>query len=567
MDRNVVTLEDQIVLTVSVSGGRGAGNPKLPPLPDFQVSEAGTSSRTEIINGKFRSSREYNYVLVPRRTGTHTVGPVSVTARGRTTRSKPIQVRVLAAASDEEQLPDVFIRQEVDDENPFVHQQIVYVFRFFQRARAVEANWDPPSFQGFWVEDLGKERNYEIILEGQKYAVTEIKKALFPISEGRVEIPESLLVCKVVTRNRRSQRQGRGFEDHFFSTPFFGTGRGRTVTKNLHAKPIQITVRPLPGQGRPDEFSGLVGSFRMQASVGDMKLKTGDSTTLTVTVTGEGNLRDLVTLPPEEIPGFKIYPDKPSFELSTLGDRVDSTRVFKKALVPLEEGTLEVPGLEVSYFDPSKGEYQVARTAPIMLAVSKGEQSESAHLAGSPFLPGPRRRIQILGKDILPIHTGLVGAGSHAPAGGAMAPYLIAVLLPPCAFFITFFVKRRKERLEVDPHLVRKKEARKKANLELKEARRLMGRTEDREFYSRLARAVKGLIGDKLNLSTLAYTPAEVDRCLKGKGIKTGMIQSIHTLLEELEHCQYGSTEGDRKEREEKFNRARQFVSKLDKKL
>jgi hypothetical protein len=70
VDKTEATVEDQIVLTVSVIGERSLPDqPELPPLPDFNVAQGGTSSRTQILNGRISSSVEFNYFLSPRSVG------------------------------------------------------------------------------------------------------------------------------------------------------------------------------------------------------------------------------------------------------------------------------------------------------------------------------------------------------------------------------------------------------------------------------------------------------------------------------------------------------------------
>jgi hypothetical protein len=415
VDKTEATLEDQIFLTVSISGQRRLpSDPILPPLPDFSVTKGGSSSQTRIVNGSISTSVEATYLLVPRRAGSFTIGPVRIEKKGRTYQSQPISVKILPAASSTEERPMAFVTQDVDVRDPYVHQQIVYTFRFLRRVQSAEAQWDPPTFQGFWVEDLGKERQYEKVLNGQRYAVTELKKALYPLSEGPGKIGETRLTCKLVVERGGGQRG----MDSFFGSSFFGGG-AQTITKNLGAKPIPLDIRPLPEEGRPEAFEGLVGSFVVQAETGQNRLRVGDSTTLTVTVTGNGNLRDLVELSPANIPGFKVYPDKPSFQVDIQGDTLHGTKVFKKALVPIEHGTLEVPPQEVPYFDPEKGSYQIASTAPIRLTVEENGEKEPLHLVTAGGLPGSKSSIKILGKDILPIHTGLAGAtgGSEDRSG------------------------------------------------------------------------------------------------------------------------------------------------------
>ena len=60
----------------------------------------------------------------------------------------------------------------------------------------------------------------------------------------------------------------------------------------LATSPVTLNVRPLPASREPADFSGLVGKFRVSASLSKSSLPVGDSTTLSVVVEGEGNIRD-----------------------------------------------------------------------------------------------------------------------------------------------------------------------------------------------------------------------------------------------------------------------------------
>jgi len=563
VDKTEATLEDQVFLTVSISGQRRLpSDPILPPLPDFSVTKGGSSSRTQIVNGSINTSVEATYLLTPRRAGSFTIGPVRIEKKGRSYQSQPISIKILPAASSTEARPVAFVTQHVDVKDPYVQQQIVYTFRFHRRVQSVEAQWDPPTFQGFWVEDLGKERQYEKVLNGQRYAVTELKKALYPLSEDSGPIGETRLTCKLVAQQRGAQRG----MDSFFGDSFFGS-RGQTIMKNLGARPIPLDIRPLPEEGRPEAFEGLVGSFVVRAETGQNRLQVGDSTTLTVTVTGNGNLRDLVELSPGEIPGFKVYPDKPNFQVDIQGDTLHGTKVFKKALVPIEHGILEIPPQEVPYFDPEKGSYQIAGTAPIRLTVEENGEKEPLHLVTAAALPGSKSSIKILGKDILPIHTGLAGARRQFPSGMSLYAILSGLMLPPCIFLACYGRKRRQERLETDQHIVRRKESRKKATRLLREAKRRIRRPEDKEYFGELSRILKGLVGDKLNLNTLACTPVEIERCLLDKGMEEEKAQGAREFLEKLEYDQYVSTRLEAGEREARYKKAQKLLAHLDKRL
>lgn len=563
VDKTEATLEDQIFLTVSISGQRRLGSePTLPPLPDFSAAKGGTSSRTEIVSGSIRTSVEVAYLLTPRRVGTFTIGPISIEEKGRAYQSQPLSVRILPAASGTEGRPMAFVTQHVDVPRPYIHQQIVYTFRFFRRIDSVEAQWDPPGFERFWVEDLGKERQYEKVLGGHRYAVTEIKKALYPLSEGPGKIGESLLVCRLVIR-QGGRPTGM---DSFFGGSFFGT-RAQTVTKTLRAEPIVLDIQALPEPGRPEGFEGLVGSFTVQAEVGQNQLRTGDSTTLTVTVTGTGNLRDLSTVSPEDIPGFQVYPDRPSLRLKIEGDTLRGTKVFKKALVPLEGGLFEIPPQEVAFFDPEEGSYRVARTAPLVLTVEKDREREPLHLVSAVPLPGSKSSIKILGEDILPIHTGPAGARRQLPSGASLYAYLAGLLLPPCIFAVCYGKKRRQERLEIDQPIMRRKQSRKKADSLLKKARRQIRQPEDEAFLRHLSRSLRGLIGDKLNLNTLACTPVEIHRCLLERGLPEEEARGTREFLEQLEYEQYISKRLEAGQREALYRKAKELLGQMDRRI
>src|SRR5688572_17546301 len=70
LDRNQISLNEQVRLTVTVSGGGNLPAPQIPALPDFQVSNAGRAQNFSWINGQASASVTYNFVLTPLKEGT-----------------------------------------------------------------------------------------------------------------------------------------------------------------------------------------------------------------------------------------------------------------------------------------------------------------------------------------------------------------------------------------------------------------------------------------------------------------------------------------------------------------
>jgi len=201
------------------------------------------------------------------------------------------------------------------------------------------------------------------------------------------------------------------------------------------------------------------------------------------------------------------------------------------------------------------------------MTVEKGEEAETIQVLQSSPLAGIKTSVQVLGKDILPIHTGGIGLSVQVPTGKHLVTLLVFLLLPPFGFLGCFGVRKRRERLAGGPHIVRRREARKKANQGLKKAKRLVSRTDDKELYRQLSRSIKGLIGDKLNLSALAFTPVEVRRCLAEQGMNDEAVENISRFLEGLEYCQYVSSTDETMEREAQYKEAMKLAALLDKKL
>src|SRR5207248_4580414 len=130
----------------------------------------------------------------------------------------------------------------------------------------------------------------------------------------------------------------------------------------------------------------------------------GDSTTLSLTVEGRGNVKDSPA-PNLELKGFKVYDDQPSFKASVTDGKIGGVKTFKKALVPLENGKLEIPKVTLDYFDPKTGTYRTAETQSFTLNVTKGvgeDAKNMVHVTGG----SSKKEVKALGEDIMPIKHG-----------------------------------------------------------------------------------------------------------------------------------------------------------------
>src|SRR3989338_159023 len=81
--------------------------------------------------------------------------------------------------------------------------------------------------------------------------------------------------------------------------------------RTLAGEPVTLEVKPVPQEGKPADFSGVVGSFQIALQSSNHEGEAGQSTTFTITVKGNGDLRTLSDLKWQTPPDIKVYDDQP----------------------------------------------------------------------------------------------------------------------------------------------------------------------------------------------------------------------------------------------------------------
>jgi hypothetical protein len=559
VDRQELTLEDSVNFSVVVEGTQNSPPPELPPLDSFKVRNRGSSSSFQIINGDRSSSITYNFVLLPKESGTFTIGPATVDIDGKQFQTAPITLVVKEASAVTDASREVFAEMVVPNKKPYVQEQVTATLRIYHRVeiRNLEAD---VQFQRFREEALNGPVQNTRIVNGIRYLSYEISTALFPLRPGKVEIPASVIEFDQVDRSR-----GGRTTDTFDP---FGRGSifnnfGRLKHKTLRTKAITLDVQPLPQKNRPEKFSNLVGDFVISAQLSRAEVEVGDTTTLTVTVTGQGNVNDLSLPPPQWGDDFKVYEDQSEYR-QIIGTRtVSGEKIYTYALVPVKPGKLQVPAISLNYFDPTKGDYVSIQTLALPLAVSlgKGGSRLKAVESGSDITGKTGDSIHKIEEDILPIHTGpQIFESQHMAAGSGML-YGIGLLLPAGLFFITSGIYKRQQRLKYDIAFSRSHGAYKQAQ---KKLHALSPDSDPRKTAQELSLIVREYLGNILNFQGTAITSTEVKEKLMKGNFNAEEIQATRELLEKHETLQYTPTTG--RLPEDLIHEARNLLDRLEKK-
>lgn len=404
VDRNQVGVGDVINLSVSVSSKETLNleEPGLPDIPGFELinTSTGVETRSSYVNGRFvtEQARTFNYMLAVLKPGTLTIPAITVNVNGTAYTTKPIQVVVSNQRSqqarpkgrqqpdpfgmldDEEELfnqmlqrhfpgyrggggagqqgPPVnpneafFVQAETDKTKAYVGEQVTASFYLYTRGQIRDIDTlKYPDLKGFWKEEIemATRLNFEqVVLNGVPYQrALLVSYALFPIKAGTATVDQYKAKCTVLTPSN------------------FGFGRPYVFTKA--STPIKIEVSDVPTEGRPANFTGAVGRFRVSAQFEPTTGVTNQPVTLRIRFEGQGNAK-LIELPKMDLPpSFEMYDQKSQAKFLKDGT---SYKEFEVLIIPREPGVFQIPALQMAVFDPESKKFTNVSSQPLNLTVT-----------------------------------------------------------------------------------------------------------------------------------------------------------------------------------------------------
>ena len=239
----------------------------------------------------------------------------------------------------------LFIEASVDNDRPYLGQQVTYSLRIFQDKGAnlssVQVRYNPPDFAGFWNSQQTRQDEYDETVGTREYRVVEVRTVLFASVVGVGSIEPAVLEVSTGTPG----------------TP------GR-----LESGAVAVEVRPLPVP-EPEEFTGGVGRFEISASADVGEGKLNEPVLLTVTMSGEGNIE---ALPDPEWPGFagwRVIESPVNAKSEVVAGQITGSRTYEIVLMPEQGGKLTIPEIRYPYFDPVLDQYIELATAPIEVSI------------------------------------------------------------------------------------------------------------------------------------------------------------------------------------------------------
>ncbi|MFH2056673.1 MAG: BatD family protein [bacterium] len=584
VDRTEIYSDERVQLTVTVEGKvTNLPDISLPELPDFVSYSSGTSQNISFVNGKTQVTKSYNFVLAPTKTGTLTIPPMAMEIDGKQyttpkfditvnqgqspgnawSRSQPQQRRSDQPQPQQQQQEpqqvtgdDLFITTSIDKDTVYVNEQVTLSFKFYQADRVditQNPDYQPPQKTGFWVEDLPPRETGYRVLNNRRYHVTEIKSGLFPTTAGEQEVGEAML--NVTVREPRNRRDPFSI----FDDPFFGlSGRGRTI--QLSSNPIKVVTLPLPDKGRPESFTGAVGNYRISASADKTSVEVNEPVTLTVRISGSGNIKSVALPEFPELPEFRSYRAGDSENMTKTNYRVGGTKTFEQVFIPKLAGVYTIPAVEFSFFDPKQEAYKTLVTDPVQIEVTPAQDRYASQVQNL-----ESNKIDLVARDIryLKSDIGEVNGGKSRLL--AVHPlYLALYLLPLIGYGVVLTQKKRHEKLQTDVAFRRLKQARKFAEKRLKSARQSLDQGAANEFYANINRSMIEYFADRFDLPAFGLTADSIKEFASNR-LPEKLTERLLDLLSQCDLGRFAPGGSEPQQMEQLWQQAKSLIVEMEK--
>ncbi len=587
--KQVVQEGERFRIVFEINGnGENFMAPNFGGLQVLSGPSASTSSNIQYVNGRMSKSFlvSYTYIVQAGNKGDVTVGAASISVDGKTIRSNTLNIKIIEGntgttsntnSSTQQksnaqedgvlQNDDVYITASASNLNPYLGEQIIVTYKIYTRVPVSNLTIEKlSSFNGFWskslMDDNGQYRQSTEVINGEEYVTAEINKvALFPQKTGPLVIESAEIGCTAQLRVKNNSRRSNDPFDSFFNDPFFNRNV-KNITAKLKSKPLNITVQPLPQQGKPKDFTGAVGEFKFISNIDRTTLQANDAMNLSIEISGKGNI-DLITLPEINFPvDFESFEPKVTTNVNPTASGLSGKKKFEYLAIPRNPGTFTLNPVIFSFFNPRTKNYETFSSEAYTITVEKG----SGNGGNITYSSSAKEDIQFIGKDIRHIKT------ENEPLktvenyffGSVMFFVLLIIILVLPVLFIFFWKLRQKQQSNISK--IKNKKANKVAKTRLQQAEKFKKANNDKGFYDEIAQAIWGYIADKFNLSLSELSIESVKESLTKQGVEDVIIDNFTLTLNNIEFARFAPGNASDK-MESVYNEAITAITQAEKAL
>ena len=334
------------------------GEPNFEPLKGlFEILGQNQSTQVQWVNGAHSKTTSWDLEVVALNSGDVVIPAISFGDDA----SAPTRVTILSPNSGmTSPKSDLLLEIDVDDNTPYVQQQVLLTVRLLRRLTLADAKLsEPETSSDVIVKVLSKDRTYQDDRLGKRYEVFERRFAIFPQSSGSMRIAPFTVTAQI-------PRSSRSLFDPF---------RSSTTTRRISSNEITLAVKPVPA-----EFTGTTWlparklSLREEWEPNGSSIKSGEPLTRTLFLWSEGlTAGQLPDFPTIDFGAANIYPDQIQSNEQETADGFSALKQQKFAIIANASDLIEVPEIAIPWWNVETDQMEIARTTARTISVAASQ--------------------------------------------------------------------------------------------------------------------------------------------------------------------------------------------------
>lgn len=340
VDRSRLNSGETVELTLETSDVTQFGKPDLTALEAlFEVRGTRQVNQLNTLNGDNRATTRWIITLLPKENGSVVIPPLQL----GDAQSQPITVQVVESDTRENKnsLDPVFIEASLDQSSVYVQAQAILTLRIYHSVSLYDdSSLTPLQIADARIEQLGDTRTYEKDLNGVRHGVIEMRYAIYPQHSGLLTIAPQTFSATLVDTQPSQDANAQGPKPGKLM-------RVSSAEIPLTVKPKPLTY-PVDAPWLPARSLSLSESWNPEPE----HTQVGDSMTRSLTLKVEGLASSqLPALPATEVNGLRRYPDQPVLSNQSTDRGIVGSREEREALVPSRSGAIELPTVDVVWWN------------------------------------------------------------------------------------------------------------------------------------------------------------------------------------------------------------------------
>jgi len=295
-----------------------------------------------------------------------------------------------------------------------------------------------------------------------------------------------------------------------------------------------VRVVPPPEEGRPPTYIGAIGTnLLVETSLDTQTCNVGDPLTLTLRVSGNVSMDNLrppdLSLQTRLARDFKVYGEP----VKTAAR--EGAREYLYTVRPTTAGTIELPSVELSYYDTLTRAYNTSRSKPIPLRANEVAQVgyEIVIDASAGDLPDEET-----GAPLVAAPMDIDQAGARPCPIGPAPWHAAAVVLGPLAYSLALVVRRTRRRSPARQTAKRRRAAAADAMARIRALEASPG-GDPEEIRRGLSDALSRYSGDRFGVASSSLTPADAKATLLDAGIREDTAESFRAVYDRAFRAAY----------------------------